>query len=532
MGEKICFLGIYPSDTYARYLLAPYLIKSYFSKYSTQDCCIDIFDFSERQADEYIAQKVKDGNYTIIAYSCYVWNIEKVKNIIRTLDNPNIRHILGGPEITEKTIADLTSDNIGDCFVIGPGEKTFLNLFNFFQGDVSHLREVGRDQSYNVVYVSQGKNKKMFFSCDTDLELSTIPSVFLTKILPPEWYRGGQAFLETQRGCRYRCRYCVYHKNMKSVRYYPLDRIKDEISFLICHQNISSLRIFDAVFTSDLERAKEIVRHLINIKETTMRIPWIYWEFYYNFVDVEFLELSSQLKEQRYICNTDSIVPLDKPQHYSELLEGYNVINCVGVQSLHESSLQAVGRAAIDMEKLHSFFDSVRKYNLVVKLDLILGLPLETPSSFIDGLEILLPFFEKTDHILNIHRLQILPGSGIETDTLKFGIEYVQVSPHYVLSTSTFSKEDLDHIARVSAVMLRVINSPLRSSFFEAKKRSGVRYWQLAIDMYDHCLKNASTFCEKVNEQSLFDDLYWNHQIYNDLSSVMLKDFLRSGDLL
>ena len=196
-------------------------------------------------------------------------------------------------------------------------------------------------------------------------------------------YREQQPLLEAQRSCSFRCKYCVYHKNLSTVSYYSLERVYKELGYLIVEKKILALRIFDSIFTNDLPRAKKILEHLVELKaQSGVKIPWIYWEFNYDMVDEQFLRLASALKYREKILNTSKIEPLNRPQLYTEMLRDYTIINCVGVQSFCKEALKAMSRALIDTAKFERFMNIINENNLVFKIDMILGLPLETFDSY------------------------------------------------------------------------------------------------------------------------------------------------------
>jgi radical SAM superfamily enzyme YgiQ (UPF0313 family) len=237
--------------------------------------------------------------------------------------------------------------------------------------------------------------------------------------------------------------YCAYHKNVIGIRYFPLKRVFEEIDFLVIDKKVSALRFLDSIFTSDLNRAKLIVQHLQNLKSEGVKLPVIYWEYNYNTADAEFLQMVSALKNSRIESVFDSMEPIDKPQIYDELAENYTVINCIGMQTLNYEALKAIGRAGIDTAELNNFMELSKKNNILLKVDMILGLPFETLESYLMGLESLLGYFEFTDHILNIHILQLLPGTDLYKNSSKYGIEYSENAPHYVSATNTMDTVNL-----------------------------------------------------------------------------------------
>jgi radical SAM superfamily enzyme YgiQ (UPF0313 family) len=433
----------------ARYLLSSYLLKTYVKSHfnGNDNLSIDILNFSPKTEMSKICSKIIESNPNYIGYSCYVWNIEKILKVIKELKNKSksIIHILGGPEISFDRILSLPRSSLADYYVIGEGETKLLHLMCYLEAKSQNLdAELPKGLAY-------WEDNVLKYSGDTEN---------ITK----------QAFMETQRGCKFKCKYCVYHKGLPSISYYSLERIFAELKHLIVEKQIKALRIFDAVFTSDIQRAKKIAKYLLELKNRKeVRLPWIYWELTCHNVDEEFVELTASLKYRERINNNEEILPHSRPQLYSDMLRDYTVINCIGIQSSCKQALKTMGRPAINIEKFDAFMNMVRKYNIVLKVDLILGLPFETFDSYLKGIGFFLPYFKDSDHILNIHRLQILPGSELEGLCAQYGIKYSDEAPHVVLSTRSFSEYDLNYASKLTAVLFRLLNSPLRRDFLRPR---------------------------------------------------------------
>lgn len=377
---KFLFVNIYPHHTVARYLLSSYVLKSYLSKCCTDGTLeIEILNFSEASKAEKIAEKALAARPDVIGYSSYIWNIELVLRLVELLkEQTQAIHVLGGPEIYPSRIHQFQEGQRGDYFVVGEGENTLLKLVEEL------LARPGTPVQNLPKGVAAWRDGQLVYTENSDFirDLDRIPSIYLNRVIEDRLYHKQQAFLETQRGCRFKCKYCVYHKGVPTISHFSVGRVSQELDYLIGECQISALRIFDADFATDIERAKQIVRHLGDMKKKGITLPWIYWEITYVKADDEFLELTAGLKEKTTLLNTSALEPKDKPQHYNELLKGYTAINSIGVQSLYKPALTAVGRFGVQPQKFAAFMERIRKYNLVLKIDLILGLP-RKPSKLI-----------------------------------------------------------------------------------------------------------------------------------------------------
>jgi radical SAM superfamily enzyme YgiQ (UPF0313 family) len=523
---NIVLVNIYPINTYAWYLLSSYVLKAYLESNNPEqkNLRVDVLNFSNITSAQRIVHSIVNYSPDVIGYSCYSWNIEKVLDTIEIIrEKTQAIQVMGGPEISVEMIYSLKNPQYAHYYVIGEGEESFSRLVNYLYNRDNNIS----DGELKGIAVWDDVKKQLHYQKDFELvELDRLPSVYLKGIIDERLYKGGQVYIETQRGCKYKCRYCAYHKNVIGIRYFPLKRVFEEIDFLVIDKKVSALRFLDSIFTSDLNRAKLIVQHLQNLKSEGVKLPVIYWEYNYNTADAEFLQMVSALKNSRIESVFDSMEPIDKPQIYDELAENYTVINCIGMQTLNYEALKAIGRAGIDTAELNNFMELSKKNNILLKVDMILGLPFETLESYLMGLESLLGYFEFTDHILNIHILQLLPGTDLYKNSSKYGIEYSENAPHYVSATNTMDTVNLSYASKLSAVLFRVVNSPLRKLFYKVRNRLLCSNISLVQKIYDEILSFESFNGIKLVKDTIIDDEYWNHKIFADIPSNWIKDAL------
>lgn len=520
----IVFLNIYPRGSIARYLLSAYVLRAYLGEHlgPKGQFRTTVINVGEKAPIDRVVGKVTAADPDVICYSCYLWNIAKVEQAISRLTRKTKAwHVLGGPEISSTSITRLAELGIGDFFIVGEGEEPLKCLIeDLFHKSNSKVRPTPGVVSIFGKEIVNGPPA-------LPLTLAKLPSVYLSGSIEPVYYSGQQAYLETQRGCRNKCAYCVYHKSLAQIKYFPIERIQKELDHLILEHHVKALRIFDAVFTSDLDRAKALVRHLIDIKKKIdsngHKLPWIYWEFIYSQVDDEFLELTSRLKYKDKVCNSSTIEEKDLPQLYTDFLKDYTVINCIGVQSFNKESLRAVQRPSISSNRFETFIKMVRKYNIVLKVDLIFGLPFETIDSFWHGVERLLPLFVDSDHILNIHRLQMLPGSDLEQNAEKLGLTWDQKKGHLVRSTTTMSNTEIRHGSLMIAMLFRLINSPLRPAFFKAHAESELSAREICETMLKAVRLDPVIARSQIATAAEVDDIYWNDSVFHEIPSVWAK---------
>src|SRR5919201_882160 len=127
---------------------------------------------------------------------------------------PEILIVLGGPEVSYNAESVLMENPQVDIIVVGEGEVTFSDK----------------------VLVTKPRNMIVI--------LDEIPSPFLNRLIELQSSRG-VALVETIRGCIYHCSFCLYTKNLTSMRSYSWNRIEEEIQYLSKSKYIHTLYFAD-----------------------------------------------------------------------------------------------------------------------------------------------------------------------------------------------------------------------------------------------------------------------------------------------
>jgi radical SAM superfamily enzyme YgiQ (UPF0313 family) len=524
---NITILDLYPVATAARFMLAPYLLKAFVNKQDNDDrfFAVTVLDIPATSPVEKIIARIKSTNPDCVAYSCYVWNALVIQSVIAELKNSLIiPQVLGGPEISEETMKEYVEKGIGDYFIMGEGEVLFYSLLRFIAGtpllpDSGFPDGIGRIVNNTLAWAPSEKSLK---------NLDDVPSIYVSGAIDERLYAKQQAFVETRRGCRYKCAYCVYPRHRLHGLVYSDARIFEELTYLIVNKQVSAIRFFDADFLSDMSRAKRIVSFLGDFKKRGITLPWIYWEFNAHDVDEEFLSHCARLKAREGICNSASIEAKDRAQHYSELLADYTVINCIGIQSFNELALKTVRRHAASRSGVQKILALAKHLNVVFKFDFILGLPKETEDSYWEGMSFFVPLLQDTDHVLNIHVLEILPGSDLEKKCSELKIVYNSDAPHQVYSTMELSRMALRDTSRLTALLFRTVNSPLRGLFFKSFHNSGKTLKDFLWTMYQS-LDAFGNLPVILRDDVLVDDEYWNAAIFGEIPSQCIIDLFTSA---
>jgi hypothetical protein len=335
--------------------------------------------------DEAVLQWIAEAGASLIGFSVSLWNLQRSLFLARRIRKllPSARVIIGGPEVADGQ--PVLEDPSVDACVIGEGEQAFALALH-------DLRE--------------GRPLRRLYKEEPLAELSAVPNPYLSGAMEREIDE--PLYLETMRGCPYRCAYCCYGKAYPRVRTFPRPRIA-EIFALALRTKAPEIYFMDPCFnfTPGWERTLQTIASL-----NTSGIP-LHTEIRLESITVERAALFAAA--------------------------GFRSVE-VGLQSVNERALRAVGRSW-ERAKFTAGARLLKEAGVTVKTGVILGLPEDTPEEFQETME----FLEEHDlaEDMEIYPLCVLPGTRLRDEAKSLGISFMDGPPYWVLSTPTMSQSDL-----------------------------------------------------------------------------------------
>jgi radical SAM superfamily enzyme YgiQ (UPF0313 family) len=338
------------------------------------------------------AAQVLAGAPDVVGLSCYIWNGRALLDLARELraQRPDIRIVLGGPEVGPVARDVLAAEPYVDAVVRGEGEVAFAEIIDAWQA--------GRDLDA-VCGICYRRGEEIVETADATIlrDLNLLPSPHNDKYAA---YESRVASIETQRGCVFRCNFCFYNKDLSiRNRRFDLDRVKGEILYWL-NRDVHSIYLMDPVFNLNAERAKEICRFIAAHNHNNVRIHSEVW--------AEFMD--------------DELAALMKAAGFYWLE--------VGLQTTDDTTLQAVERR-LRMTPFLEGIGHLKRHGVHFELQLIYGLPLETPETFRRSLD----FAAKLEPSeLSVFMLLVLPGTELWKKAKAMQIEYDPRPPYTVRS--------------------------------------------------------------------------------------------------
>jgi len=357
----------------------------------------------------------------------YVWNAQRslflAANIKRRA--PETLVIVGGPEVTPDNRWVLEHPAV-DAGVFGEGESRIARVLAALPAGSEPLGIPG-------IFFKDRTGLHTNLDQSEPWDLGSCPYPYLDERITPS--RDGTLFLETVRGCRFRCRYCYYHKAFPDVRLHSARCIEAVLDFAYATEaRVREIYLMDPTFNA-AKRFRDILRLMAarrSVKEIAVHT-----------------ELRADL-----LSPEDVLLLKDAGLKSAE----------VGLQTTNAEALRLAGRLE-DPEKAAHGIKLLKDAGIEVTTGIILGLPGDTP----EGLTSTLAWLKRTGSYSVVHPfvLSVLPGTDFRVNAEDLGLKYDNRPPYYVQSTMTFSRHalqhallecertfdmELDHIARPSLV--------------------------------------------------------------------------------
>lgn len=406
--------------------LAVYSLQAYAKKYKEQ---VKIVEYTINHQEEHILMDLYEKKPDVVAVSCYIWNIEMVKDILKEMKKvlPKVKIWLGGPEVSYETERFLKEESYIDGIMIGEGEETFLQLMDYYQEGTRALEDITCIQY-------RGSAKKEIENASSGLDeiygKYQIGSVDFTALPFPyddlNQFKNKIIYYETSRGCPYSCSYCLSSIE-KGVRFREMELVKQELKlFLDCC--IPQVKFIDRTFNCNHKRAMEIWQFL---KENDNGVTNFHFEISADLINEEAVSLLQTLRE--------GLIQFE-----------------IGVQSTNLKTIEAIHRT-MNLEKLENVVNQVRRAgNIHQHLDLIAGLPYENIESFRTSFA---DVYRMKPDQLQLGFLKVLKGSKMYEEQKKHGIIYQGKTPYEVLYTDWLSYGDVLTLKKVEDMVEVYYNS-------------------------------------------------------------------------
>ena len=438
--------------------LAVYDLKAYSSDY---DEYVILREYTINQPKDEILKDIYSSGADVVCFSCYIWNISFVRELIRDLVKilPKTAFWAGGPEVSYDAEKFLTEMPEMTGVMVGEGEKTFHDLLEFYID--------GKDSLEEISGIAYRTGDKIIHNGWRELmDLSAIPFVYEHL----EKFENRIIYYESSRGCPFSCSYCLSSID-KKLRFRDLELVKKELQFFLDHR-VPQVKFVDRTFNCKHEHAMTIWKYIL---EHDNGVTNFHFEISADLLREEEMELMSQMRP--------GLIQLE-----------------IGVQSTNPETIRAIHRH-MDLKKLEHCVNRVHSFrNIHQHLDLIAGLPYEDYDTFHQSFN---DVYQMKPDQLQLGFLKVLKGSLMQKEAEVYGIVYKEKEPYEVLSTNWLTYGE-------------VLKLKMVESMVEVYYNSG-QFWH-TLEYLVPFEKDAFTFYEKLGS-------FYEKKGYSEISHSRMRRY-------
>ncbi|PAT01531.1 hypothetical protein CI105_06510 [Candidatus Izimaplasma bacterium ZiA1] len=364
---------------------------------------VSLKEFTIKDSNEKIIEEIKEFSPKYLGFSCYIWNIEQVKQILQEINLPDSTIILGGPEVSYDS-EYLLKDYPVDYILKGEGEIIFDKLITSLNNglDISPLTNISYKKNDTII------NKPIVEI--KDLNTLKQPYYLIEDIndLPNKI-----AYIETSRGCPYKCSYCLSSLEEK-LRFFDMETVKKSILHLM-ENNVKTFKFLDRTFNAN-KKTLDLFDFIIN-----NHYPNTVFQF----------EITGDILDPKIIEYLNEFAPKNLFRFE------------IGIQSTNEHTNSLVNRIQ-DKEKLFNNIILIQDQNVIdLHLDLIAGLPKENLESFKNTFN---EVYQLNVKELQLGFLKMLRGTKIRNEYKIFDYTFNETAPYEITSNTDLSNDDLNDI--------------------------------------------------------------------------------------
>lgn len=401
-------------------------------------------EFSIKENPEKIAEACM--GFEVVAFSCYIWNIKQTLAVARRIKtlSPHTKILLGGPEVSYEYEEVIAREEV-DFLIVGEGEIPFER----FLADFPQLENVP-----GLVWKKDGRVIEN--PAAPMLEMPRLGNIMPYADDEAESLKNRVLYLETSRGCPYKCGFCLASLDNK-MRYVPLNAIKETLLFMMQHGRV--IKFLDRTF---------------NIKKTfTLEI----FEFIlanYRPGNIFQFEITADILHPDIIDFIQEKVPKDLFRFE------------IGIQTVNQQANLAVMRRQ-SFEKTKAIIKSVEN-KVELHLDLIVGMALDEWADIKYSIEEVFKLYAPE---LQLGFLKFLKGTPVRETYREHDFVFDPEPPYQIIESRYLSRQQLHDITQLEHAL---------ELYWNAKRaRNTLVYVCEHYSIFDFLLELGKTFAAKLD---------------------------------
>jgi radical SAM superfamily enzyme YgiQ (UPF0313 family) len=385
------------------------------------------------------------AEYDVVAFSCYIWNITQTLDVARRIKqlHPETKVLLGGPEVSYDWQEVIEKPEV-DFIITGEGETPF-RAFLYAWPEVGHVPNLVSKQADGAI---------RYFSDPAIFDLAQYRDIRPWQHDPPEVLSTKVLYVETSRGCPYKCEFCLASLDNK-VRYLPDEHIKQTLLYLMQHGRV--IKFLDRTFNMKRDFTLDTFRFIL-----AHHRPQNVFQF----------EITAD------ILHPDIVQFIH--EHVPPGLFRFEI----GIQTVNQKANLEVSRKQ-NFDKTRGIIQSL-SHKVEMHLDLIMGLPLETWDDIKYSFEEVFRLFAPE---LQMGFLKFLKGTPVRDKYAQHGYVFDPEPPYEIIESNYLSREELSRLKLVEHALEMYWNKP--------RATRTLRYVTAHYSVFDFLLGLGACFAEK-----------------------------------
>ena len=360
-------------------------------------------ELTDTYGDRKLADHIAEGQPEFVGLSLYLWNVERSLHVAREIKarSPATQVIIGGPEVT--STPGFVNDALGyDIAVTGEAEDRFAQVMELLMNgdDPSSLPGV-------ATRLANGKMGGFGAEPVADFPISMYPSPYVSGALAVTPKRS--TYVETVRGCASSCTYCFYPRSSSSLRSLDVEQSASLLAGLR-DRGAREVVFLDPTF-NHRQGFQELLDAMIRVNG----------EGQLSF----FAEVRPEGLTEKHAADLAAA--------------GFTKLE-IGLQSVNKETLKRVKRFG-DPMKVAEAARMLRGQGIDLLVDLIIGLPNDTPGDVAAGVEFLVE--HGLGDCAQVFPLCVLPGTAMRASAEEFGLVYDPAPPYRVIRAEGFDETQL-----------------------------------------------------------------------------------------
>lgn len=409
-------------------------------------------EFTIKEPQPEVANFCKD--FDVIAFSCYIWNITQtlaVAKLIKQL-NPNAKILLGGPEVSYEYEEIINLPQV-DFIITGEGEIPFKEFIENYP-NVENVP--------NLVYLKNNQTTENAAAPMFDLIHYTNFNPYIND--KPEDLFNKVCYIETSRGCPYKCEFCLASLDNK-IRTLPIEDIKKNLLYLM--ENGRVIKFLDRTFNVKKDFTIEMFKFILENHK-----PHNVFQF----------EITAD------IVHPDIVKFIQ--EHVPKGLFRFEI----GIQTVNQQANLQVSRKQ-NFDKTSAVIKTLDN-KVEMHLDLIVGLALDYWADIKYSIEAVFKLFPPE---LQLGFLKFLKGTPVRQKYKEHGFEFDPMPPYQIIKSNYLSKEEL--------VLITYLEEALEIYWNKKRAFNTLKYVTLNYSIFDFLLGLGTLFHQKSNfhKHTLFE---------------------------